>query len=138
NDVQDAVRRLVDQANRAAVVINTIQSTGLTTGAIMASSAVSGSPKAMADRVHKGIVDRQTGQGGLESLAHGTGGRFLHDTNDLGDAVRRIVADQKGYYLIGWTPEPDVFKPDKGTPRFNSVDIRVTRPRLNVRTRPGS
>jgi len=135
--LRDASKRLVDAANQSSVVIYTIHAVGLQSDLIPADSAVTGSGGELADQLRSRVVSRQLAQGGLEFLAAGTGGRFVHDTNDLNGAVARILEDQQGYYLIGWTPQSDAFEFDKTGPRFNSVVVRVTRPGLEVRTRIG-
>ena len=49
-------------------------------------------------------------------------------------AFRRVLDDQRGYYLIGFQPSEDTFKADKG---FRRVKVKVTGKGLRVRTRAG-
>ena len=53
--------------------------------------------------------NRYNSSGGLISLAALTGGLYLHNRNDLAEAVRQTVDDAEGYYLIGYHPDSDAF-----------------------------
>ena len=126
--VRDSLRALVDSANRAGVVIYSIDARGLVaTGA----TAEDGSPGASDARQ----VDLQDTQDGLGVLAADTGGLFLRNRNDLDGALARALEDQRGYYLIGYVPDRVTFS--RPTPRFHSLSVRVTRPGLRVRSRRG-
>jgi VWFA-related protein len=126
--VRESLRSLVDSANRAGVVIYTIDARGL----------VAAGPAA--EDVSPGVSDAryihlQDTQDGLGVLADDTGGLFLQNTNDLEGALRRTLEDQRGYYLIGYVPDRATFSGP--TPRFHSLKVRVTRPGLRVRSRHG-
>jgi VWFA-related protein len=66
----------------------------------------------------------------FETLASGTGGE-LHRTNDLGNAVERIVDQASATYLLGYTREV----PLDG--RFHEIKVRVKRGGYDVRARSG-
>jgi VWFA-related protein len=126
--VMGSLRSLVDSANRAGVVIYTIDTRGLVTAG---AAAEDGSP----DSSNARLVDLQATQDGLDVLAADTGGLFLRNTNDLEGALRRTLEDQRGYYLIGYVPDGATFSGQ--TPRFHSLRVRVTRRGLRVRSRRG-
>jgi VWFA-related protein len=136
--VLDSLRRLVDLANRASVVVYTVDSRGLPALGLTAADNTFGRTSA---QVRDAISDRSLQyldtQDGLNYLATETGGLFLHDTNDLGGAVRKVLDDQKGYYLIGFRPDESVFESVKGRRRFNDLDVKVKRSGLKVRSRSG-
>src|SRR5207237_2166707 len=69
-------------------------------------------------------------QEGLHFLAEQTGGFFVHDRNDLSGAVRRVLDDQKGYYLIGFRPDESLFERVKGRLHFNTLQVKLKRPGL--------
>ena len=71
-------------------------------------------------------------QGGLIFLAQQTGGFSIRNTNDLSGGVRRVIEDQKGYYLIGYRPQGATF--DR---RYHRISANVKRPGLKLRTRTG-
>ena len=73
-------------------------------------------------------------QDGLRYVADQTGGFAVVNNNDMPGAFRRVLDDQRGYYLIGFQPSEDTFKADKG---FRRVKVKVTGKGLRVRTRAG-
>jgi hypothetical protein len=87
-----------------------------------------------------GAADTTNGRpfiGSLDSLkfiAEQTGGLAIENTNDLNAGLSRILEDQQGYYLLGYTASP-------GAPRSgwdqNRVKVRVKRRGLRVRARQG-
>ena len=136
-----AMRDLIDFANRASVVFNTIDVRGLQApGASAADDFDNVVGRGGSGNVQStGIVAAnreaatQSAHSGLNFLADETGGRFYTNMNNLDVPVRRALALEKGYYLIGYQPEADTFKSKK----FNSIQIKVKRPDVNVRARSG-
>jgi VWFA-related protein len=137
--IVESLRRLTDQANRASVVIYTMDARGLATTGLTAADYFTPKPgsapdfSATADR-RKELLQNQEG---LAYLAEQTGGIFIHDTNDLAGGVERILEDQKGYYLIGFRPPDEAFQPAQGRTRFNRFEVKLRRAGLSVRTRAG-
>jgi len=77
-------------------------------------------------------------QEGLDYLAYETGGMPIKNTNDLSGGIRRVLADQKGYYLIGYRPDQSTFDPRTGRRSFHHLTVKVKRPgKFNVRMRHG-
>ena len=136
----DAVTRLIDAANRASVVFNTIDVRGLQIPGVITAedeftnmSGRDGDIHATAQtsalrQANDGIRD-----GGMRQLANETGGRFFRNINSLDIPIRRVLNLEKGYYLIAYQPDADTFKREK----FNKVEIKVRRPELSVRARSG-
>jgi hypothetical protein len=136
--VIDALRRLADLANRASVVVYTVDARGLPALGFTAADDLRGrSTQQLSDLRNQRSSDYFDTQTGLQRLAAETGGLFLHDTNDLSGAVRRVLDDQKGYYLIGFRPDESIFETVKGRRHFNSIEIKVKRPDLRARYRSG-
>jgi VWFA-related protein len=136
--VLEATRRLVDAANRASVVVYTIdprgqQTTGLTAADSTAFHSLADLNRVSSDR---GTQLFQT-QGGLNYLANQTGGFFIRNTNNLSEGVGRVLDDQEGYYLIGYIPEPSSFKTASGKRAFHNLNLRIKRAGLRVRSRTG-
>ena len=73
-------------------------------------------------------------QESLRFIANQTGGLAVDSTNDLNRGVTRILEDQQGYYLLGYTAPA-------GTARDgwdqNRVKVKVRRKGLQVRARQG-
>jgi len=137
--VLENLRRLTDQANRASVVIYTIDARGLAVPGLTAADNYlprPGSNPADSPELQRGRELAQT-QEGLAYLAEQTGGIFVRNTNDLPGGVQRILDDQKGYYLIGFRPQEELFEPSKGKTRFNKFEVKLKRSGLNIRTRAG-
>jgi VWFA-related protein len=134
--VLDALRHLADQANRAAVVIYTIDARGLQTLGLTAADDVANLSSA---QIESRLSDRKNSffntQSGLNYLAKVTGGIAIRNNNDLSGGVRDILNDQSGYYLLGYQPDSDTFDPVKR--KFNRLTVKVTRPGLKVRYRSG-
>jgi hypothetical protein len=57
---------------------------------------------------------------------------MIQGTNDISGELRRVMEDQKGYYLLGYQPDGDTF--DR---HFHHLKVRVKRKGLTVRTRSG-
>ncbi len=135
--VADAMRRLVDSANRASVVIYTLQSQGLVTYGFTAQDDTTGLGLEALDAV-QGSRQRRAldASAGLDYLASETGGLFMRNTNNYNAALRRVLNDQKGYYLIGYKPDAATFSA-AGARKFVNLTVRVKRPGLRVRTRNG-
>jgi hypothetical protein len=77
-------------------------------------------------------------QGGLDYLAQQTGGIAIKNNNDLSNGIRRVLEDQKGFYLIGYRPDTATFDPRTGRRTFHKLSLKVTRPgKFTVRMRNG-
>jgi len=136
--VLEAVRRLVDLANRASVVVYTIDPRGLqTTGLTAADNTAFSTQAEVAQRVSDRGTHLFESQGGLNYLANQTGGFFVRNTNNISDGISRVLDDQKGYYLLGYIPEQSTFKGLQGQKTFHNISVRVKRAGLRVRSRTG-
>jgi VWFA-related protein len=136
--VVDALRRLTDLANRASVVIYTIDARGLQVPGLTAADDVSGrSDQEIRQEMNNRRQELFDSQDGLNYLARETGGFFVYNSNDLNRGMRRVMDDQQGYYLIGYTPEADTFRLERGVRKYHKFSMKVKRAGLNVRTRTG-
>jgi VWFA-related protein len=131
--VRDAMNRLVDRANRAGVVIYAVDPRGLVfTGLTAADSGGGGAAMAsLMSRRNDALLQTQDG---LRYVAAQTGGFAVVNSNDMPGAFRRVMDDQRGYYLIGFQPATDTFGPER---RFRRVKVKVVEKGLKVRTRAG-
>ncbi|HEX7314843.1 MAG TPA: VWA domain-containing protein [Pyrinomonadaceae bacterium] len=159
--VVSALRHLVDQANRASVVIYSVDTRGLQPTGTTAADMTSGNPMApdggvaglagpiggvgniRTDQMGSQVFGKRSaemfeGQNGLNYLARETGGTTVFNQNDLNKGIRRALEDIRGYYLIGYRPDESTFDPETGRRRFNTWSIKVKgRNNLKVRTRGG-
>jgi VWFA-related protein len=134
-----ALRQLTDQANRAAVVIYTMDARGLQTLGLSAADDVSGMS---AEQVEQSLSNRRSdffeSQNGLDYLALQTGGMAFRNNNDLNAGIKRVIDDQQGYYLIGYRPDEGTFDRVSGRRKFHKLSLKVIRPgKFNVRMRNG-
>jgi VWFA-related protein len=151
-DIIDAVRQVTDLANRGSVVIYTVDPGGLRTGGFSAARAWSGprsrgfaeapsdslvSPFVFGDRLGCRATQELNARSGLEILARQTGGLFFRNENRVSAAVGEVFEDQKGYYVIGYTPDEQTFARSTRGPVFHNLKVRVKREGLRVRSRAG-
>ena len=141
--VRKGFRELTDAAERAAVVIYTVDP-----------RAVEPLMFDVADNPAKNVhhmweatgtnLPRQLNskseqyresQEGLQALAEETGGTFS-DHNDMLGALREAADDSANYYLIGYHPPVNSFQ-KKAEFQFHKIDVKVKRPGLKVRSRTG-
>ena len=131
--VGERLRQLTDLANRTAVVFYAVDIRGLAYTGITAADDVSGLTPAdrdmRLDARERELLDTQSG---MDYLSRQTGGFLMKNSNDIPGLIKRVVEDQKGYYLIGYRPESTTF--DR---RFHQIKVKVKRPDLRVRSRSG-
>ena len=124
---QPYLREAVDACNRANVALYPIDVRGLT--------PLNPQPSGMR---RDGTVLPQTGgsTGGtpqsLITLAAGTSGFVIDDTNDLAGGLEKIAQEQNEYYVIAYTPPNEV---DQGV--CHTLKVRVDRTDVTVRSRNG-
>ena len=136
--VLDSLRRLTDLANRASVVIYTIDARGLQTLMLTAADNVSDqSPQQIEEALDARRQEMFDTQQGLQYLAQETGGFGIRNSNDLGRGIKRVLDDQRGYYLLGYVPDYSTFRLDRGQRKFHKIAVKVKTAGMNVRSRKG-
>jgi len=134
--VQDALRMLTDTANRSGVIIYTMDPRGLDAPMLSAQDSTYGLTEDQVDALlEERSQDFFDTQQSLRAIAARTGGFSIINQNNLTKGIERILDDQKGYYLIGYKPDGDIFDIEKR--RFNNLTVKVKRPGLRVRYRSG-
>jgi VWFA-related protein len=140
-----AFTRVMERANRAGVVVYTLDARGLQTAGLTAEDNPQPSPSALqnptgielSELVRGRAADRygalQESQNALVYLAAQTGGFAILDTNDLSRGLGRALDDTRGYYLVGF--DTAIAPGERWDP--DDVRIRVKRPGLRVRARRG-
>ena len=144
-----AFTRVMDRANRAGVVVYTMDPRGLATGGLTAEDNPQPEPptpggppgtggslsEAARAVVLNSAADRRAflmdSHESLVYIAEQTGGFAILNTNDLNRGFDRVLNDLAGYYLIGYEGVPNSVRSwDPGR-----VRIRVKRPGVRVRSR---
>jgi len=145
-----SMRRLADESVRAGVVLYAIDTRGLNSLRAQASDRLAppeappgrGSaptvpidPQAMTQARRDEYSENQWG--GIFLTAQ-TGGFMVTESNRIEAGLERIMADQRGYYLLGFQPPEESMQPDfAGTPEYHRLKIEVLRPGLKVRSHTG-
>ena len=76
--------------------------------------------------------DRVATVSAMEQLADSTGGKAFYNTNDLGGALTKAIADGSDYYSIGYSPTN--MNPQ---PTFRQIDIKLARGKYKLAYRHG-
>jgi len=147
-----SMRRVVDESVRAGVVLYAIDTRGLTSLRAQASDRLKPpdspagrdpapvapygiDPYAMTQSRRDEYRDSQLG--GIFPTAQ-TGGFMITEANRIDAALERVMADQRGYYMLEFRPQEDSMEPDiTGTPDYHKLKIEVLRPGLTVRSHAG-
>lgn len=125
SDQEREFLQLLQRANRANVSFYPIDARGLVAFDEPIGPARPPAPSVDAARLRE---RRST----LRTLAEITDGFAIVDVNDVGRAVARIVLDTGSYYLLGYYSTNT-----RLDGRFRTLTVRVKRPGLEVRARPG-
>jgi VWFA-related protein len=98
---------LIDRANRANIVINTIDARGLYTPDVAGDIADPPRGSVRTAGIRSSYrVQTQFAQGDiLAQLADGTGGTFFHNRNDIDEGLREAAAAPAMSYLLGFSPQ---------------------------------
>ncbi len=144
-----AIPGLVDLANRASVVVYAIDPIGISTGVLNAADNLLGPSNVNRGngwsvdqfRAHletmAGSRDRKEEFEGLRGLAEPTGGALHRGSNDPTEHIDKVIADQQGYYLVGYVPISASFLMNGNRPVYHRVKVEVRRKGLRVRSRDG-
>jgi VWFA-related protein len=137
--ILESLRVLTDQANRASVTIYTMDARGLQTLGLTAADSTAGMrPDQVAQQLAARSSDFSESQDGLIVLAQQTGGLAIRNNNDLAGGIKKVLEDQRGYYLIGYRPDQSTFDLKTGRRIFHRLSLKVTRPgKFSVRMRNG-
>jgi len=136
SDVMTNMRSLTDMANRASVVIYTLDARGLIApdGAGADDDTRELTAGDTAKRLQQRYQDFLDTQNGLRYLADETGGIAFINQNDMNRGLERVLDDQS-YYLVGYLPDDATFDPKRH--EYNKLEVKVTRPGTTVRYRSG-
>ncbi len=131
-DGRDEFRDLLNEANRSNASFYPIAPRGMTTWA--PASATTWDPFSMASQELSPMRDAAlhvSGADSLRTLATATDGVPILGT-DTATNLRRISDDLSSYYLLGYNSTNSKFDG-----KFRKITVRVKRPGVTVRARPG-
>ena len=134
--VLDSMRVLADLANRSSVVIYTLDPRGLQVPMFEAQDTVRDIfDSRTITAINQRTDDFTKSQSSLRYLADETGGFAFVNQNNINKGLQEAIADQSGYYLLGYQPDEKTFDPKNS--KYNKLEIKVLRPGLKVRYRSG-
>jgi VWFA-related protein len=131
DSLSNKVRQITDAAQRANVVIYSIDARGLISGTLDATNnLLQDANGRMATLAGTEILATQDA---LNALAVDTGGRALRNQNYFERWVEKVLDETSNYYLLAWRPSTEEEKS-----KFRNVKITVAgRPELTVRAPRG-
>jgi VWFA-related protein len=131
--VFDAVRDAVGGATRSNVAIYAIDPRGLTSLAdeSMELTNLPDDPS-IGIGVTSLLDELRISQDNLKWLGEETGGFAVINTNEFRTGFDRVIRDNSTYYVLGYYPQNQ-----KRDGRFRRIEVRTTRPGLEVRARKG-
>ena len=126
SEILSDIKSVYDLANRYNTTIYAVDPRGLAPFEFDLSTAGGASVSMTKDRAMlENTIDS------LRILAEETDGRAIVNSNDLDRGLRQIVRDTSAYYLLGYTSGVST------DGKFHKINVRVKRPGLQVRARPG-
>ena len=126
SDMLSDIKMVTDLANRYNCAIYSLDPRGLAPFEFDLSSA---GQAAVSLTKNQQMLD--TTMDTLRVLSDETDGRAIVNSNDLDRGLRQIIRDTSAYYLLGYTSAVTT------DGKFHKLNVRVKRPGLQVRSRPG-
>jgi VWFA-related protein len=127
-DLRSKLDNIIDAAQRAGVVVYTIDARGLVTDR----AEVTQGNARMDFGAPLGEIEAY--QDALNALADETGGRALRNQNYFERWVDKVLDETSNYYLLAWRPD----KEEEKAPKFRHVKVTVAgHPELTVRAPRG-
>jgi len=125
-DMMSDLKMVIDLANRYNTAIYSVDPRGLAPFEFDLSTA---GQAAVSLTKNQQMLDNTMDT--LRVLSDETDGRAIVNSNDLDKGLRQIVRDTSAYYLLGYTSAVTT------DGKFHKLNVRVKRPGLQVRSRPG-
>ena len=133
-DTVNTLRRVIDAATRAGVVIYAIDARGLAVSPMFDASQPgygNEQPPGVRERVENASLEAL--RNGPFALANDTGGFMVMNTNDLNLGFQKVLQDTEAYYLLAFEPVESY-----RDGRFRKLEVRVkNHPEFKVRSSKG-
>jgi VWFA-related protein len=126
-EMESTLQSVAGQATRAGARIYAIDVRGLNRG-----TNTDIGDRMLADSPTGGPARFDITEDAPNSLSVDTGGLFIRNQNNIGQAISSIAADANRYYVIGYQPENLTLDG-----KYRPIEVRVKRPGVNVRARRG-
>jgi VWFA-related protein len=123
------VNSIIDRATHGSVIINTLDARGLFTVGWDVSESWAPNPHGLLYQSASANADADV----LSDLAHGTGGYFFHNNNDLDAGFTKLTSSPEYYYVLGFSPQN--LRLDG---KFHNLKVTVGGPqRFSIQARKG-
>jgi VWFA-related protein len=130
--LREQLEEIIDSAQRAGVVVYTIDAKGLTSNMLDATNNVVSDPNGRMAGVE--TAETVAMQDALNALARDTGGRALRNQNYFDRWVDKMLDETSNYYVLAWRPSNEL----ETARRFRNVQVSIIgRPQFNVRVARG-
>ncbi len=123
-------RTLLDRANRSNVSFYSVDPRGLVVFDTPIDNPRTGRSQAVPS-IAEDATRLRARQSALRDMAAATDGLAVLNSNDLQGGLTRIAADLSSYYLLSY------YSTGKLDGKFHAINVRVTRPGVEVRARRG-
>ena len=126
---------IIDRANRASIVINTVDARGLYTPDILGDIAEpqTDTPQTAGYKMMYRTGEQTENAYVLMDFANGTGGTFFHNSNDLEGGLGRAAGTPEVSYVLGFSPQNQ-----KMDGKFHTIKVAITEKRkYNIQARRG-
>jgi VWFA-related protein len=123
---------LLDMAAQSNVIINALDARGLYTTNMDASQQGGGSPMAAQVQNRYRQDSMRSSEDIMAELADGTGGTFVHSSNDLVSGLGHLIAGPEYLYLLSFSTANI-----KANGAYHSLKVKVRQPHMNIQARHG-
>ena len=119
----------METAARANVTISTLDVRGLYTTGATAEQDLNGRQNHVLDQLRNRGHSLQSTEAVMAALADGSGGMFIHNTNDIGNGLQLLAAAPEFVYLLEFSLEG--VKPDA---KFHPLKVKVDKDGVAIQT----
>ena len=134
---QVMIKETADLANRASVVINTMDIRGIVAQGFSAIDETPLDIKSNINSTDRVLANRRltdaSRHDGLRYLADVTGGKFYKDMNNLEVGIEKLLKVESGYYLLAYQPDDEIFKGKE----YHQIEVKLKRSDLVISSRSG-
>jgi VWFA-related protein len=126
---------MIERANRAGVVINTLDSRGLFNPGVAADDISKPVTDTMSGRIYKAnyrMAAQIDADSVLRDFAESTGGTFFHNSNDLAGGMQQLGAAPEVSYLLGYSPQDQ-----KMDGKYHRIKVALPGKKYEVQARHG-
>ena len=140
--IYKSMRNVVDESVRAGVVLYAIDTRGQSSLLATAADRLQPGKPPVGNWVGAMTAGRRDeyrdNQWGGMFISSQTSGFMITEANHIDAALARVMADQRGYYLLAFQPAAEAMQADaSGAAVYHQLKIETVRPGLSVRTHAG-